>query len=251
MLKIIINGFNGKMGRVISQLIDAADDLTIAAGIDLRPPDHGTPFPVFTDINECSEPADVIIDFSTASAADTVVDYAKKSKVPLVMCTTGLSPQTAARITEAANHVAILRSANMSVGVNLIVGLLPPIVEKLANSGFDIEIIEKHHNQKLDAPSGTALMLADALKAAGGGNDYIYDRTKKREKRSKSEIGIHSIRGGTIAGEHTVIFSGRDETIELTHRITSKEVFAVGAVKAAQFLAGKPAGLYTMEDVMQ
>ena len=250
MLRIIINGFNGRMGRVIASLVDAADDLTIAAGIDVRMPTHSTPFPVFTDINDCSEPADAIIDFSLATAADSVADYAVKSGVPLVLCTTGLSAATVAHISDAAKSVAILRSANMSLGINLIGRILPLLTEKLADSGFDVEIIEKHHNQKIDAPSGTALMLADIIKADRP-MDYTYDRTKKREKRGKSEIGIHAIRGGTIVGEHTVLFAGRDETIEITHRISSKEVFAVGAVKAARFLAGKPAGLYTMADVMR
>ncbi|MDR1210283.1 MAG: 4-hydroxy-tetrahydrodipicolinate reductase [Clostridiales bacterium] len=249
MIRVIINGFNGKMGRVVSQLVDAAPDMTIAAGIDVNAPTPQSAFPVYTSIADCEATADVVIDFSTADAAAAVIDYAERSRTALVLCTTGLSPATLARVSEASRSAAILRSANMSVGVNLIARTMPLFAEGLADSGFDVEIVEKHHSQKTDAPSGTALMLADAV--SGGRYSYVYDRTKKRDRRGKNEIGIHAVRGGTIVGEHTVIFAGRDEVIEITHRATSKEVFAVGAVKAARFLAGKPAGLYGMDRVME
>ena len=195
---------------------------------------------------------DVIIDFSTAKAVPALLAFSKAKKIPVVLCTTALSEETTALMQETSKEVAILKSANMSVGVNLLLDLVQRAAVILAESGFDIEIVEKHHNQKIDAPSGTAMALADAINQAMEERyHYVYDRSQVREKREKTEIGIHAVRGGNIVGEHDVIFAGRDEVIELTHRATSREVFAVGAVKAAKFLAGKPAGLYTMKEVLQ
>ncbi|MDR2903753.1 MAG: 4-hydroxy-tetrahydrodipicolinate reductase [Clostridiales bacterium] len=233
-------------------MVKSSTDCEIVAGIDLFPAEPGVPFPTYTNLNDCDMAADVIIDFSIAHAVPAVLDYAIKTGIPLVLCTTGLSDETLKLVEAASQKVAILRSANMSVGINLIASLMEKVVAALSDSNFDIEIIEKHHNQKIDAPSGTALLLADAINAAADGQyDYTYDRSKKREKRSEKELGIHAIRGGSIVGEHTIIFAGKDETIEITHSATSKEVFAVGAVKAARFLAGKQPKLYDMNDVMQ
>ena len=252
MLKIIVHGYNGKMGRAICDITGKKSDCEVVAGIDVFPSASGIPFPTFTNINDCDMRADVIIDFSVAHAVPAIIDYAVRNKTPLVLCTTGLSDQTLELIETSSKEVAILHSANMSVGINLIANLLSKVVSVLDDSNFDIEIVEKHHNQKIDAPSGTALLLADAIKKASANNyDYIYDRSKTREKRSANEIGIHAVRGGTIVGEHSIIFAGKDEVIEISHSAASKEIFAVGAIKAAKYLAGKPAGLYSMNDVMQ
>ena len=237
MVKVLLHGCGGKMGRVVVQVIAGQDDVEICAGIDPRTPEAA--YPVYAAVNEFS------------GKVPALLTYARETKTPLVLCTTGLSEEMLAQMREAAKETAILRSANMSVGVNLLLGLVKQAAQTLFESGFDIEVVEKHHNQKIDAPSGTALALADAAKeGAGEAMTYVYDRTGKREKRTKNEIGIHAIRGGTIVGEHDVIFAGRDEIVTLSHTAMSKEIFAVGAVKAAKFLAGKPAGLYDMKDVL-
>lgn len=249
MIKIIMHGCGGKMGSVIAELVNNDSDCEIVAGVDLRVP--AMPFPVFATIDACNIDADVIIDFSTATAVPALLDYAASKKIPVVVCTTALSDETTAMLHESAKSVAVLKSANMSVGVNLLLDLVQRAVGILAESNFDIEIVEKHHNLKIDAPSGTALALADAMNEAMEERyHYVYDRSQTREKREKTEIGIHAVRGGNIVGEHDVIFAGRDEVIEISHRATSREVFAVGALKAAKFLAGQPAGFYTMKEVM-
>ena len=209
-------------------------------------------YPVYASLEECKEEADVVVDFASPKAADHLMDFCAEKKLGLVLCTTGLSEEQIKKVKETAEKTAVLRSANMSLGVNLLLKLVQEAAKVLASSGFDIEIVEKHHNQKIDAPSGTAMALADAINQAMEERyHYVYDRSQVHEKREKTEIGIHAVRGGNIVGEHDVIFAGRDEVIELTHRATSREVFAVGAVKAAKFLAGKPAGLYTMKEVLQ
>lgn len=243
------------MGRVVCDLVQSSSDCEIVAGVDIFPSQSARYFPTYTDINDCDKVADVIIDFSVAHAVSNVIRYAVRTKIPLVLCTTGLTPDTLNLVNDASRETAILRSANMSVGINLLAELIDKIVSVLGDSNFDIEIIEKHHNQKIDAPSGTAILLADAVKNCSARNntdkyEYVYDRSKKRERRGTGEIGIHAIRGGTIVGEHTVIFAGRDEVIEITHKAASKEIFAVGALKAARFLSGKPAGLYSMNDAV-
>ncbi|MBS4961210.1 MAG: 4-hydroxy-tetrahydrodipicolinate reductase [Clostridiales bacterium] len=249
MTKIIIHGANGKMGHVVEEIVSGLSDCQIVAGIDPRCKEEK--FPVFASPADCDIKADVIIDFSTSTAVPALLDFAREKKIPAVICTTGLNDTEKAYLEKTAKQVAILRSANMSVGVNLLLNLVQQVAAKLADSGFDIEIIEKHHNQKIDAPSGTALAIAEAInETAGNEYEYVYDRSNRRCKRPKQEIGISAIRGGSIVGEHEILFCGKDEIIELNHRAMSKEIFAVGAVKAARFLAGKPAGLYSMKDVM-
>lgn len=248
-VRIIMNGCNGKMGKTICNLMANDDNCEIVAGIDIV--SSNATFPTYLDINDCDMPADAIIDFSTASVVPSVLRYAVEKKIPIVICTTGLSNETLESINEAAKIIPVFRSANMSLGINLIASLIKKAVPILDEAGFDIEIVEKHHNQKIDAPSGTALLLADALNNTMDKKyNYVYDRSQIREKRDSKEIGIHAVRGGTIVGEHSVIFAGKDEVIEFTHTATSKEVFAVGAVKAAKFIVGKKAGMYDMQDIM-
>ena len=242
MVNVIIHGCGGKMGHVVAELVKNEPDCQVVAGIDPTTP--ALDFPVFPSCEACDVAGDVIIDFSTAKAVPALLAFSKAKKIPVVLCTTALSEETTALMQETSKEVAILKSANMSVGVNLLLDLVQRAAVILAESGFDIEIVEKHHNQKIDAPSGTAMALADAINQAMEERyHYVYDRSQVHEKREKTEIGIHAVRGGNIVGEHDVI--------ELTHRATSREVFAVGAVKAAKFLAGKPAGLYTMKEVLQ
>lgn len=250
MTKVIMNGCNGKMGQTISSLIAADEEIEIVAGIDAY--DKGqNAYPVFTDIQQCEIAADALIDFSTAAAVDKLLDYCVEKKLPCVLCTTGLSDAQLAKVEEAAAKTAILKSANMSLGINMLLKMLKEAVSVLAPAGFDIDIVEKHHNQKLDAPSGTALALADSMKEElDDGYGYVYDRSTKREKRSTKEIGISAVRGGTIVGDHDVIFAGADEVITFSHRAYSKAVFGKGAIQAAKFLAGKPAGMYDMSDVI-
>jgi len=251
MVKVIMNGYLGQMGMCIVGLAGRRTDIEIVAGADAAVSHSAAPFPTFADIADCDMPADVIIDFSNADAVDTVLDYAVKKRVPAVICTTGLTSATESKITEAAKSLAVFKSANMSLGVNLVANVLQRVAGLLYDEGFDIEILEKHHNRKTDAPSGTALLLADSVNSATKGKlKYIYDRTGEREKRRHNELGIHALRGGTIVGYHSVIFAGLNETIEFTHEAFSKEVFATGALKAAKFMKGKPPGLYTMKDVM-
>ncbi len=250
MIKLLIHGYLGKMGRVITSLAQADAEIEIVAGVDAAYPSLQMPFPTYACLDECTENADVIIDFSYAGAVPLLLDYSVKSKIPAVICTTGLTEQTMEKINEAAKSVAIFKSANMSLGVNLLVSILKKYSKSLYESGFDIEIIEKHHREKLDAPSGTAILLADSIKSSLSEEntlDYNYDRSKVMEKRKREEIGISAVRGGTIVGEHEVIFAGKDEVMSFSHQAQSKELFAVGALKAAKFLAFKGAGLYDME----
>lgn len=250
MVKAIMHGCNGKMGQVISGLVKEDDVIEIVAGID-KFTGIENPYPVFTSLAECDVQADVVIDFSNAAAVDELLDVCVEKTLPVVLCTTGLSEEQLAKVKEAGEKVAVLRSANMSLGVNLLMKLLKDAAKVLAPAGFDIEIVEKHHNQKIDAPSGTALMLADAMcEEIEKPMKYEYDRHSKREKRTKNEIGIHAVRGGTIVGEHEIIFAGRDEIITLSHSARSKEIFAVGAVNAAVYMNGKGAGLYDMKELI-
>ena len=250
MIRVILRGCNGKMGQVISAIVAEDRETQLVAGVDIVDDGHN-PYPVYRDIQECREEADCLIDFSSAVAWDDMLDYCVEKKLPCVLCTTGLSEAQLQRIEEASAHVAVLRSANMSLGINLIQKLLKNAAEVLAPAGFDMEIVERHHNQKVDAPSGTALALADALnEALGKEYSYVYDRSARREKRPEKEIGISAVRGGTIVGEHDVIFAGRDEVITISHASYSRAVFGKGAVCAAKYLAGKPAGKYDMGDVI-
>ncbi len=251
MIKAILYGCNGKMGQEITKICAQDSGIEIVAGIDVFGGKAQNPYPVFTDIAECTYQADVIIDFSNAGAVDALLCYSMEKKLPVVLCTTGLSESQLEMVQKAAQQAAILKSANMSLGINLLMDLLKKAATVLAPAGFDIEIVEKHHNQKLDAPSGTALALADCMNGElKMGYTYQYDRSQVRKKREKEEIGICSVRGGNIVGEHDVIFAGMDEVVTVRHTAYSRAVFAKGAVEAAKFLAGKKAGLYDMADVI-
>ena len=251
MVKVIMHGCNGKMGQVITRLAAADPELAIVAGVDARAQALND-YPVFGDISECDVEADVVIDFSNAAAVDHLLDWCQEKQMPVVLCTTGLSGEQLQRVEEAAGRTAVLKSANMSLGVNLLMKLLQDAAKVLAPEGFDMGIVERHHNQKGDAPSGTAIALADALNGALEGDyEYVYDRSGQRKKRDSHEIGISAVRGGTIVGEHEVIFAGEDEVIEFKHTAYSKALFAKGAVAAAKFLAGKGPGRYDMSDVIQ
>ena len=238
------------MGQVITGLVKEDTEIEIVAGIDTYTGLANT-YPVFETIEKCDVEADVVIDFSNAAAVDGLLDYCANKKLPIVLCTTGLSEEQLAKVEETAKETAVLRSANMSLGINLLLKLLQDATKVLAPAGFDIELVEKHHNQKLDAPSGTALALADSINASmDNAYTYVYDRSQVRQKRDAKEIGISAVRGGTIVGDHEVIYAGPDEVIEFKHTAYSKAVFGKGAVEAAKFLAGKPAGRYDMSDVI-
>lgn len=250
MVRVIMNGCNGKMGHVITGIIAEDAQAEIVAGIDVYD-GIKNPYPVFSNIADCNVDADVIIDFSNAKAIDGLLDYVEAKKMPVVLCTTGLSEEQLQRVEKVSKEVAVLKSANMSLGINTIMKLLQQAVQVFAPAGYDVEIVEKHHNQKLDAPSGTAIALADSMNEVMDHQyEYIYDRSQRRQKRDAKELGISAVRGGTIVGEHEVIFAGTDEVIEIKHTAYSKAVFAKGAVEAAKFLAGKPAGLYDMSHVI-
>lgn len=249
MVSIILHGCCGRMGRMIAQIAAEDADMKIVAGVDAFG-DKYDEFPVYRSLQECPD-ADVLIDFSTASAMDGLFAYCTEHKLPAVICTTGLSDAQTEAMKKMSTQTAVLKSANMSLGINLLEAVLGEVAPKLAAAGFDIEVVEKHHNQKLDAPSGTAIALADAAnEALGNTYEYVYDRTVRRQKRPVKEIGISAVRGGTIVGDHDVIFAGQDEVITFSHRAYSRAVFAKGAVEAARFLAGKEAGFYTMSDVI-
>lgn len=249
MTKIILCGANGKMGHVIQSVVSGRDDCEIVAGVDINT--EGKDFPVYSTFNEIKESADVIIDFSNPALLDSMLAFSADTKIPVVIATTGYDDKQKKQIEDAAESSAIFFTYNMSMGINLLANLAKKATEVLG-SDFDIEIVEKHHNQKIDAPSGTALMLADAIcEEIDEPIKYEYDRHSKRKKRTKNEIGIHSVRGGTIVGEHEIIFAGRDEIITLSHSARSKEIFAVGAVNAAVFMAGKSSGMYSMKDMIK
>lgn len=251
MTRIIMHGCSGKMGQVISQLVSEESDASIVAGVDVFPKDD-SPYPVFKDFSSCNVEADVIIDFSIASAVDALLDHVESTGIPCIVCTTGLSKEQMDRLYIISEKAPIFFSANMSLGVNLLISLAKQAAKVLSSSNFDIEIIEKHHNQKVDAPSGTALAIAHSInETLDFSYEYKFDRSTIREKRQKNEIGIHAMRGGTIVGEHSIIFAGQDEVIELKHNALSKEVFAVGAVRAAKFMAGRPNGLYDMSHLIE
>ncbi len=250
MVKIIMHGCNGKMGQVITGIVAADKDAEIVAGIDIVD-NRQNPYPVFTNIDDCNVEADVIIDFASAKAIDKLLDYVETRKIPVVLCTTGLSEEQIARVEEVSKKVAVLKSANMSLGINTLFKVLKSVSPLLAEAGFDIEIVEKHHHFKVDAPSGTALALGDAInESLPEKYEYKFDRSQDRIPRPKNEIGFSSVRGGTIVGEHDVIFAGEDEVITFSHTAYSKSVFAKGAVEAAKFLKGQPAGHYTMKEVI-
>ena len=252
MKKIILCGCGGRMGRAVTELIGASEKCKIVAGVDINATSLGAlcPFPVYESIKDFGGKADAIIDFSHHSALASLIEYSKATKTPLVIATTGHTDEERELMTEAAKETAIFFSRNMSIGINLLIELCKEASAMLGED-FDIEIIEKHHNNKLDAPSGTAMMIAEALKdEREGETEFVYDRHEVRRKRSPSEIGIHAIRGGTIVGEHDVIFAGNNEILTLSHTATSREIFANGALKAALFMVGKDAGMYSMSDLI-
>lgn len=245
MTRIVITGACGKMGRVINDIVSARDDCEITAGIDIAGEQYAD-FPVYKKLFDLPEKPDVIIDFSHPSLLDELLDYCKINNVPVVIATTGYTDEQIKQIKTAAGQIPVFFTFNMSLGINLLVQLAKKAASVLGDR-FDIEIVEKHHNQKIDAPSGTAIMLANAINEEfENSKNYVYDRHSRRQKREKSEIGMHSIRGGTIVGEHDVIFAGHDEVITLSHSAASKTVFAEGSINAAVYLKDKPAGLYDM-----
>lgn len=249
MTNIILSGCNGKMGKVITACVNNNNDCRIVAGVDINT-DVLSSYPVYSSFSQITEDADVIIDFSHPSVLSDLITFAKDNNLPLVLATTGFSASQTEQIKAASKEIPLFFTFNMSLGVNLLVALSKKAAEVL-DGNFDIEIVEKHHNQKVDAPSGTAIMLAEAInETLDNKMMYEYDRHSKREKRPQNEIGIHSVRGGNIVGEHEVIFAGHDEVITLAHRATSKEVFAVGALKAALYMKGKENGLYDMNNVI-
>ena len=245
MIEIILTGCNGKMGQAVSEMAKSSDSFKIIAGVDINNTQN-TDFHVYTDIMGVENPRGVIIDFSHHTLTSQILDFAISNKLPVVIATTGHTDEEFAKITEASKTIPVFKTANMSLGINLIIELAKKAADILQDS-FDIEIIEKHHNQKLDAPSGTALLIADALAPELKYDpQYEYDRHSKREKRKREEIGIHSVRGGTIVGEHEVIFAGPDEIVSIAHRADSRRVFAKGALSAAEYIANKGAGMYDM-----
>lgn len=249
MIKILMSGCNGKMGQVITRLAGQSETLKVAAGFDINDSIKNT-YPVFTDLKNCNVDVDVIIDFSNPAALENLLNYATAKKTPVVIATTGLSQAQVKMLAAVSSQIPVFFSANMSLGVNLLIDLVKKAAKILENS-FDIEIVEKHHNQKIDAPSGTALAIADAINnVLENKQEYIYDRHSRRKKRSNKEIGIHAVRGGTIVGDHSVIFAGEDEIIEINHFAMSKNIFAVGALEAAGFLYNKKPGMYSMKDLI-
>ncbi len=249
MIKVLLCGCNGYMGKVITSCVDARDRFEISAGIDLKEEMNST-YPVFSNANDFHGDIDVIIDFSHPSALSSTLQFALNNNKPIIVATTGFSKEQIDEIHNASQKIPVFFTANMSIGVNLMTELVKKATALLCED-FDIEVIEAHHNQKIDAPSGTANMLISSIQEACNEPKTLeFDRHSKRKKRDKCEIGVHSIRGGTIVGEHTVMYSGRDEIFTISHSARSKEVFAVGALNAAEFMVGKPAGLYSMKDVI-
>lgn len=245
MTDIILCGCNGKMGHVVVNSALSGDSCNIVCGVDAFGKNNYR-FPTYKTFSEIKENADVVIDFSNPASLDDLLDYCINKGIPAVICTTGYSPEQVNKINEAAKKIPVFYSGNMSLGVNLLIELAKQATKVLGND-FDIEIVEKHHNQKVDAPSGTALMIADGIsEELEKEPQYVYDRHAYRRKRSKDEIGIHAIRGGTIVGEHDVIFAGHDEVVTISHQSQSKELFSTGALNAAEFITGKPAGMYNM-----
>lgn len=250
MVKILLHGCNGKMGRMITEIVKNDENAEITAGVDAYT-EVPNEYPVFESLAKCDVDADVVIDFSNAGAMDELLDWCGEHRMPVVLCTTGLSEAQLQKVEDTAKKTAVLKSANMSLGINLLLKLLKDAAKVLGPAGYDIELVERHHNQKVDAPSGTALALADSVnEALDNSYHYVYDRSQVRRKREKKEIGISAVRGGTIVGEHEVIFAGTDEVIEFKHTSYSRSVFAKGAVEAGKFLAGKDAGMYDMGDVI-
>ena len=248
MTNIILCGCGGRMGRAIIESVK--DGCTIVAGVDVNASALSTGFPVYEKISDFPGKADVIVDFSHHSALPSLIEYAKATKTPIVLATTGHTDEELALIDESVNEIAIFRSGNFSLGINLLITLAKQAAKTLG-ADFDVEIIEKHHNKKLDAPSGTALMIADAIASEREESEYVFDRHSERKARASKEIGLHSVRGGTIVGEHEAIFAGENEIVTISHSAASREIFATGALRAAVYLAKKEKGLYNMTDMIE
>ena len=248
MVKLLLNGCLGKMGQAVEACVNSRDDVMISCGVDIA--EGNKTYPVYNCFVDVEETPDIIIDFSNPLVLDDMLCFAVSKNIPVIICTTGFSEEQVKKIKDTAKDIPVFYSGNMSLGINVLIALSKMAARVLSDS-FDIEIVEKHHNQKIDAPSGTALMIADAIAEEVKDTQYIYDRHAYRKKREHNEIGIHSIRGGTIVGEHEVIFAGHDEVVSLKHQAQSKGVFAAGAVNAAVYLKDKPAGLYDMSDVLK
>jgi 4-hydroxy-tetrahydrodipicolinate reductase len=257
-MRVILHGCNGKMGQVMARVLSMEDDMLVVAGVDVDPGKYENSFPVYSSLREASESmesagttADILVDFSHHAALDSLLDWGQRHKKSLLICTTGFTPEEKQRMVDASRKIPILHSSNMSLGVNLLLSLVEQAARSLG-AGFDVEIVEKHHNQKADAPSGTALMIAEAVNAAlGGVLELEYGRYGKTAKRKQNEIGLHSVRGGSIVGEHEVLFAGQGEVVEISHSALSRDVFAYGAVRAARYLVEKGPGLYSMRDVIR
>lgn len=248
-MKLLISGALGRMGRAVYESAGKNENVTVIAGVDVNAEKSNLPYPVYATFNEVKEKPDCIVDFSAPAALDGLLSYAAENDVPAVLCATGYTDAQKEKIAKHAENHAAFRSANMSIGVNVLINLCKKAAAALDN--FDIEIIEKHHNQKVDAPSGTALMLAEGIKAVDNEKHFVYGREGNVGKRDKNEIGIHAVRGGTIVGEHEVIFAGTNEVVTLKHTAESRAVFAEGAIKAALFMTGKKSGLYDMQNVIE
>lgn len=250
MIRVIINGSSGRMGRAVAETAAEFDDITVVAGADVTGTQGDETFPVHSSLQECTEEADVVVDFSHHEALPALLDEIERRKLPAVIATTGFSDELRRRVEEVAQTVPLFQAANMSMGVNVIKHLVAEAAKVLMH-GFDIEIVEKHHNKKKDAPSGTALALADAVNEVRGNDlSYVHGRREKNKLRGPEELGIHAVRGGSIVGDHDVIFAGKDEVVTVSHRAYSRRVFAAGAVGAARFLMGREPGLYTMDQVV-
>ena len=248
MIKVLINGCNGKMGQEVLNAINNNENFEVLNGVDLIE-NHNYKFPVYTNVSEIKEKPDVIIDFSVPVATMKILEYAKEKKVPIVIATTGLSDEEKQKIKEYSKTIPIFQSANMSYDINLMKKIVSEVAKNLNQT--DIEIVETHHNRKIDSPSGTALLLADSINnALDNKMEYNFNRFQNREKRKKNEIGFSSIRGGNIVGEHTVIFFGENESFEITHKAYSRGVFAEGALKGAEYIVGKENGCYSMDDII-
>lgn len=251
MLKLVISGCNGYMGRTVARIAADDPDIEVVAGFDINTVKLDS-YPVYADPMEFAGAADAVVDFSNPSALDGLLKYCAAKKLPLVLCTTGYDEKQLENIRDVSNKIPVFRTGNLSIGINLVMDLIKRACEFLGE-GFDVEIVERHHRRKVDAPSGTALMLADAARdALPYDPEYVYERQNVRRPRGKHEIGISSLRGGTIVGEHEIVFAGLDEVIEIRHTAYSRDVFAAGAVKAAKFIAGvKSPGLYNMQDLLK
>ena len=249
MTRIILHGSSGRMGKVIREMVKGSPEFTIVAGVDAFP-DETADFPQYQNIADCSEEADVVVDFSNHAAIPSLTAYCRERKLPVVVCTTALTPEHIAGLEEAAKEIPVFRSANMSLGINLLAKAIKAITPALEED-FNVEIIEKHHNQKKDSPSGTAILLADAVNdSCETKKDYLFGRHGVTDECKITDLGIHAIRGGTIPGEHIVIYAGPDEVIELKHTALSRKIFASGAIKAAAWLPGKEPGMYDMNDML-